>query len=152
MLKRDIDSVYAIECESFRTPWSRKSLLDELKNNLAYYGVLHDEDKVIGYAGMWVLYDEAHITNVAIKKSERGKGLGRFLMQHMMNTAANKGASRMTLEVREHNTVAQNLYKSLGFVTEGVRKKYYSDTGEDGYIMWADIGAAVSNLSQAERK
>ena len=139
MGKKDIDAVYEIECESFISPWSKKSLAEELKNKLAYYGVLYDNEDAIAYAGMWILFDEAHITNVAVRKAARGKGFGRVIMNHMIKEAKEKGATKMTLEVRQNNIIAQNLYKSLGFSLCGVRKGYYSDTGEDGFIMWAQI-------------
>lgn len=139
MTKDDIDEVYRIECESFITPWSKKSLKDELSNKLAYYGVMRDNTCIVAYAGMWTMFDEAHITNIAVTPSYRGKGCGKKIMLHMIQTAKSRGASKMTLEVREKNTVAQNLYKSLGFTLCGVRKGYYSDTGEDAFIMWADI-------------
>lgn len=139
MQRCDLDAVYAIECDSFITPWSKKSLSDDLKNKIAYYGVAEHEEEILAYAGMWVLFDEAHITNVAVRKLSRGCGLGRSIMQHMISVAKQKGACKMTLEVRENNAVAQNLYKSLGFSLCGIRKGYYSDTGEAAYIMWADI-------------
>lgn len=139
MTKADIESVYRIECESFITPWSKKSLHDELTNKLAHYGVLCVNGEPIAYAGMWVMFDEAHITNVAVTKSHRGKGFGRKIMEYMVQKAKEKGAAKMTLEVRQTNLTAQSLYRSMGFNLCGLRKGYYRDTGEDALIMWADI-------------
>ena len=134
--KSDIDAVYRIEVECFRSPWSKLSLLGELRNKLAYYKVVELENKIIGYCGMWLLYDEAHITNIAISKEYRGNGYAQKLLIEMMKTAVYFDASMMTLEVREHNIAAQNLYHKLGFIKEGERKRYYQDTGESAYLLW----------------
>lgn len=138
MQKADIDAVYEIECRSFRTPWSRWSLSGELKNDVAVYVLLELDGKVIGYCGLWILCDEAHITNIAIHPDFRGSGYGKLLLTASMKTACNRGATRMTLEVREHNTVAQAMYANFGFTMAGRRKGYYADTGEDAYILWND--------------
>ena len=91
---------------------------------------------MIAYGGMWVMFGEAHITNVAVDPAYRGRGYGRRLMLELMQVALRHDAESMTLEVRISNTVAQNLYTSLGFEVAGRRKNYYTDTGEDGLIMW----------------
>lgn len=142
MQKQDVARVAQLERMCFRSPWSENSLRGELKNKLAHYTVLELCGTVIGYAGMWVLFSEAHITNVAIHPDFRRRGLGRELMRHMMEDALGLGANRMTLEVREHNLPAQTLYFSMGFATAGRRKGYYSDSGEDALILWQDDIAA----------
>ena len=145
MTKRDVSRVHEIEVQSFRTPWSKLSLLGELRNDLARYYVAEEADRVIGYAGMWVLFDEAHITNVAIAPEARGRHLGRYLLYGMMEAAHARGADRMTLEVRETNTVAQNLYYSFDFTKQGYRRRYYEDTGEGALLLWNnDLGATVA--------
>lgn len=145
MTKRDVSRVHEIEVQSFRTPWSKLSLLGELRNDLAHYYVAEEADRVIGYAGMWVLFDEAHITNVAIAPEARGRHLGRYLLYGMMEAAHARGADRMTLEVRETNTVAQNLYYSFDFTKQGYRRRYYEDTGEGALLLWNDdLGATVA--------
>ena len=144
MTKRDINRVHEIEVQSFRTPWSKLSLLGELHNDLAHYSVAEEEGRIVGYGGMWVLFDEAHVTNVAIAPEMRGRHLGRYLLYGMMVKALGYGAERMTLEVRETNLVAQNLYYSFDFVKEGYRKRYYEDTGEGALLLWnQDIAATV---------
>lgn len=135
MTRRDIARVYEIEVQSFRSPWSKLSLLGELHNNVAHYYVA-EEGRVIGYGGMWLLFDEAHITNIAIAPEARGQHLGRYLLYGMMEAAQARGAQRMTLEVRETNLVAQNLYFSFDFEKQGFRKRYYEDTGEGAYLLW----------------
>ena len=95
-------------------------------------------DEVCGYAGMWVMFDEAHMTNIAVDPEHRKQGIARKMILHLMKTAMDKGAERMTLEVRENNHNAQRLYASLDFAYAGTRKHYYSDTGENALILWND--------------
>lgn len=144
MTKRDISRVYEIEVQSFRSPWSKLSLLGELHNDVARYYVAEDGGRVIGYGGMWLLFDEAHITNIAIAPERRGEHLGRYLLYGMMESAVARGAEKMTLEVRETNLRAQNLYYSFDFTKQGFRKRYYDDTGEGAYLLWnEDLLATV---------
>lgn len=132
----DIDGVFELENVCFRSPWSRESLEGELKNKVAHYLVMQLDGNLIGYAGMWVMFNEAHITNIGIHPNYRGNGLGKRLMLAIMEYALTFSASEMTLEVRESNTVAQNLYFSLAFECAGIRKHYYSDTDEAAMILW----------------
>jgi ribosomal-protein-alanine N-acetyltransferase len=90
---------------------------------------------ILGYAGMWLMLDEAHITTIAMRTKWRGKGLGELLLASLIETAFDVGAHRVTLEVRVSNEPAQNLYRKYGFSQEGVRPRYYSDNNEDAYIM-----------------
>ena len=136
MQAKHLSGVLAIEQESFPTPWSRYAFYGELLNDFAFYIVAVCGDKVIGYAGMWLILDEAHITNLAVHPDYRQRGIGRSLMQELENKAVLHGAGSMTLEVRPSNNIAKGLYSSLGFSQEGRRRGYYSDTGEDALIMW----------------
>lgn len=97
-----------------------------------------DTGSILGFAGMWLMFDEAHITTIGVRRSLRGRGLGELLLVHMVDAAREMGANRLTLEVRVSNLVAQALYKKYTFKEEGVRKRYYSDDGEDALIMWSD--------------
>lgn len=135
----DIDVVAAIEAATFPTPWSREAFEKELTTNaVARYLVAEVEGAVIGFAGAWIILDESHVTNIAILKDYRGCGYGRQLTAALMQYLANLGAAYATLEVRKSNTVAQNLYTSLGFVKLGVRKRYYEDNQEDAILMVCD--------------
>ncbi len=136
MKKTDVRTVYEIELLSFRTPWSYRSLLGELKNSVAHYTVLEKDGEIIGYCGMWVLFEEAHITNIAIHPTYRGNGYGKQLLHAAMRAAASFGAEMMTLEVRETNSVAQRMYDEMDFLQQGRRKRYYTDTGEDALLLW----------------
>ena len=135
----DLDAVVAIEEATFPTPWSKDSFRQEIERNVAArYLVAEKDGQVIGYAGAWVILDESHITNIAIAEVQRGNGYGRVLTQALMQYLANLGAEYATLEVRKSNIRAQNLYKSLGFIQLGVRKRYYEDNQEDALIMVCD--------------
>lgn len=148
----DLDAVAAIEAATFPTPWSRDSFRQELERNVAArYLVAEMEGQVIGYAGAWIILDESHITNIAIEESRRGLGYGRVLTTALMQYLSNLGAAYATLEVRRSNLRAQNLYKSLGFVELGVRKRYYEDNREDALIMVCDhMPAADPNFEENE--
>ena len=136
MKEEHLDQVAEIEAVSFPAPWSRRSFADELSNNLAcYIVVINDNYQVAGYGGMWLVFDEAQITNVAVRPEMRGAGVGKTLMLCLINQAALSGCRNMYLEVRPSNQIARNMYESLGFVEIGYRKKYYADSGEDAIIM-----------------
>lgn len=140
MKVEDIDTICEIEKEAFPTPWTPGAFHNELTNNhFAYYLVMEVAGAIAGYAGMWIIMDEAHVTNIAVRSAFRGKKLGEGLLTELRRRADKNGARRMTLEVRVTNRVAQNLYEKLGFRSVGVRKGYYTDNNEDALIMWADI-------------
>ena len=148
MKKADVKSVYEIEVQSFRTPWSLRSLMGELKNRIAHYAVLEKDGEIIGYCGMWVLFEEAHITNIAICPAQRGNGYGKQLLHGAMRAAASFGAEMMTLEVRETNAVAQSMYAEMDFLQQGRRKRYYTDTGEDALLLWnRNLSATIEKKS-----
>ena len=153
MEKRDVAAVHDIECICFRSPWSKAALLGELRNVVAHYLVLEKDGKLIGYGGMWVLFEEAHVTNVAILDGYRQSGRGRRLMLAMMERAVRFGAEKMTLEVRETNLVAQRLYAKLDFAQNGYRPRYYSDTGEGALLLWnMDIQRTLERERAADRQ
>lgn len=136
MTLADVSDVYRIETLSFRTPWSRRSLEDEVNNRLAHYLVALTDEKVVGYCGMWVLFEECHITNIAVDPSFRKSGIGKALLVAAMEVGTAFGASSMTLEVRETNRIAQEMYRKLDFQRQGFRKRYYQDTGEGAILLW----------------
>ncbi len=139
MKMQDLDEVMEVEHRCFTTPWSRYSFTHELKDNqFSHYLIARHLGKIIGYAGMWIVLDEAHVTNVGVLPEYRGEGIGELLMRSLIAMAKNRGAKKMTLEVRKNNYVAQNLYSKLGFEPVGIRRGYYLDDREDAVIMWKD--------------
>lgn len=132
----DIPAIMEIEKLSFADPWSEISFEDEITtNDLAYYIVSLVDGKVTGYAGMWVVLDEAQLTNVALHPDYRGHGTGKEILAYMIELAKQLGAAKMTLEVRKTNQIAQRIYRNLGFAVTGTRKNYYPDNGEDAILM-----------------
>lgn len=139
MTLEDIDEVLAIEQKSFFTPWSRNAFVGELTQNpLALYLVGHMGENIVCYAGSWLIHGEAHITNIAVHPNYRGLNIGEAMCRSLLVEVAARGMVKATLEVRVSNTVAQNLYRKLGFNSVGVRPGYYTDTNEDAIIMWKD--------------
>jgi ribosomal-protein-alanine N-acetyltransferase len=131
-----IEKVLEISQLSFPIPWSRKSFEQELSNVFANYFVAKSNNEVIGYGGMWIIIDEGHITNIAVHPKYRNQGVGDKILSKMIATCNEKKVIAMTLEVRLSNIAAQKLYSKYGFMSEGIRKKYYEDNGEDAIIMW----------------
>ncbi len=110
---------------------------------------------IVGYAGIWVMTDEAHVTTIASAPTMRGRGVGELLLVALIHRGIEVGARWMTLEVRASNSVAQNLYRKYTFKEMGVRRRYYSDNGEDALVMWTDALDSESfqaALDQNERK
>jgi ribosomal-protein-alanine N-acetyltransferase len=140
MSEQDLPAVMSIEQASFPNPWSLSSFQSELReNDFAHYHSLILQGEVIGYMGYWVIYDEAHITNLAISPRHRGRGWGEYLLRAVMYYCTRAGIARMTLEARVSNDIALRMYQKLGFATVGVRPGYYSDNQEDALIMWATL-------------
>ncbi|HHX94928.1 MAG TPA: ribosomal protein S18-alanine N-acetyltransferase [Clostridia bacterium] len=131
-----LSSVLEIENVSFPTPWSYRSYMGELtRNNFAHYFVGLIEDKVVGYIGIWIVLDEAHITTIAVAPEFRGNHIAERFIEFGVEYSKVWGAEKMLLEVRVSNKAAQKVYKRMGFVEIGVRKQYYSDTLEDAIVM-----------------
>jgi ribosomal-protein-alanine N-acetyltransferase len=132
----DLPAVHVIERESFSTPWPSHAYRQELENNrLAHYIVARWGDEIVGFAGMWLLVDEAHVTTFATRLAWRRQGIGERLLLALLDLAAARGAHEATLEVRPSNTSARQLYEKYGFKVVGVRPRYYSDNNEDALIM-----------------
>lgn len=140
MTLSDIPAVHEIERLSFVTPWPSYAFEQELTGNrLARYVVarasIADGEAVVGFAGIWLMVDEAHITTFGVHPEWRRRGVGRRLLVRVGELAIELGARRMTLEVRISNSAAQALYAGFGFTITGRRKGYYTDNGEDAYVM-----------------
>lgn len=140
MEEKDLDRIMEIEKDAFTTPWPKESFLLEItKNQLARYIVAEIDNVVVGYGGIWLILDEGHITNIAVESKYRKMGVGKAIVEGLIYLCTKQGIKAMTLEVRESNISAQNLYKKYGFVESGVRPKYYADDNEDAIIMWKKL-------------
>ncbi len=140
MRLEDIPDVMVIEHESFSLPWTEQAFRSEMTlNHFARYLMMDVDGVPAGYAGMWTVIDEAHITNIAVRTAYRGRKLGERLLSELLDQAQQLGLERATLEVRVSNRVARNLYTKMGFREVGIRKGYYSDNNEDAVIMWIDL-------------
>jgi len=140
MTLADAPAVHAIEAATFAIPWSLQSFEEEMTRNACarYLVAQTPAGDIIGFAGVWVVIDEGHITNIAVREDYRGQGIGRQLTAGLMQYAANLGVTYMTLKVRRSNETAQNLYRSLGFIQVGVRKKYMLYDNKAGTEMSAE--------------
>src|ERR1700694_504688 len=135
----DIPAVQAIEQDIFLSPWPRNAYRRELQQNqLATYIVLREDEDIIGYAGLWKMHDEAHVTTVGVRRGDQGKGYGMALMLALIQRAYEMESRWMTLEVRASTFGAMALYEKLGFKVIGRRRGYYTDDGEDAVVMWSD--------------
>lgn len=132
-----IDDLVVVENLSFKIPWSRQSLFDEIiNNNMAVYFSALSDGKAVGYCGMWQVLDEGHITNIAVHPEFRRSGIGSLLLNKLLEEARLRSIKALTLEVRKSNDSAKALYRKYGFEEGGSRKAYYADNHEDAIIMW----------------
>lgn len=135
----DIDAVQVVERASFPVPWPANAFRHELtQNKNAHYIVAKEGDHIVGYAGLWLSLDEAHITTFAVLPEYRRRKIGERMLVAIFDRAARLGAEWLTLEVRASNLGAQRLYEKYGFRPAGIRRRYYSDNNEDAIIMWTD--------------
>lgn len=138
MTDDDLKEVVDIETLSFPSTWPQNAFVNEIhENKLAHYFVGRVEGKVVAYGGIWVILEDSHITTIAVHPDARGKRYGELMLLHLLDETIAKGASWITLEVRETNTVAQNLYRKYGFTIVSTRRGYYSDNNENALVMWA---------------
>ncbi len=140
MLPSDLDAVLVIEEASFAVPWSRESFHFELESNpYARNFVMREEEKIVAFACLWVVYDELKINNIAVDAGERRKGFGATLLRWILDFGRSHGCTQATLEVRPSNFAARALYAAHGFRDVGRRKGYYRDTQEDAILMAAGL-------------
>ena len=130
-----IDGIVKLEKECFTIPWSREMFEEELKSKLAVYYIAMDGEKLIGYAGMWRILDEGHITNIAVASNYRRTGVGQALLDKIIKEAEKLKISTLLLEVRASNNAARRFYEKNGFIEVGLRRGYYVDNNEDAILM-----------------
>lgn len=140
MQKEQLDEVMKIEEQAYgEHHWSKDSFYGELSNELAHYYCAYDEENnLVGYAGSWLIIDEAHITTIAIKPEFKRKKIGEALLNKILEECYKNEIKYVTLEVRVSNTPAISLYEKYGFKSLGTRKGYYQNNNEDALIMWTE--------------
>ena len=138
---RDLEGVLEVEEESFSNPWTRDMYAWELQNRSVchIYVVRTPQHAVAGFCAFWLVFDEVHINNVALRPALRGQGIGTALMRHVFQEGRRLGARRATLEVRASNVGARRLYERLGFSVTSTRRNYYTNPVEDALILWIDL-------------
>ncbi len=140
MLEADIPMLMRLEKECFPTPWTENMFLCQIRlvdisANLVYT----EEDEICGYVVGWFGYEELHILSIGVNPLLRGRGIAEALLNEAMRRSLKAGCTRVILEVRKSNSRAQRFYQKLGFRQVGIRKGYYSETGEDALVLERDI-------------
>lgn len=135
MTENDVPAVASLEKECFSSPWSEASLFESLNNEGSIFLCAKIKEKIVGYIGASVVLDEAYVSDVAVSKNERRRGIGEKLLEECEKICREKGCSFLSLEVRKSNKAAISLYEKCGFVVLGERKNFYSDPRENALIM-----------------
>jgi ribosomal-protein-alanine N-acetyltransferase len=146
--------ILRIEQVSFPSPWAGESFEHEVRNPLSrFWGILSD-DRLMAYICFWVAAGEIHLMNIAVHPKMRKKGLGRLLMEKMIQSGGEEDVRKIWLEVRPSNVAARALYSGIGFVEVGRRRRYYTDTGEDAIVMTLALArpGAVAGEAQARQR
>lgn len=136
MRREDIDQVHEIEQQVFSMPWSREDFVQSLKDPKNLYLVMDCDGVIAGYCGLWSVLDEGQITNVAVQSTFRNQGIGGVLVRELLKKGKERGLTAFTLEVRESNKYAVQLYKRCGFEEVGIRPNFYEKPTENAVIMW----------------
>lgn len=138
--KADLPAIAALEVEVYGDPWSEQIIRGELAQENRIYLVVEDDGRIVGFGGIMLVLEDAHITTLGIAPTHRRRGVGSRLLLELIDRAIEAGSRNLTLEVRESNADAQALYERFGFSNVGKRHGYYRD--EDALVMWAlDIDA-----------
>jgi [ribosomal protein S18]-alanine N-acetyltransferase len=154
MRRRHLPAVLAIEEQVQPRPWSERIFRSELGQSNRCYLVAHHGGSVVGFAGVLLVLDEGHVTNIAVDPSWHRRAVATRLLVRLCRTAVERGSRNLTLEVRMSNDGAQALYRRFGFAPGGVRKAYYPDNREDALVMWAhdiDLPSYEERLVEIER-
>jgi ribosomal-protein-alanine N-acetyltransferase len=142
----DLDAVLEIDQASFSNPWTRLMYEQELQNDQSFIFVARRAGSpVVGYCSYWIVLDEVHVNNIAVRPGWRRHGIGRALLEHVLAEGRRRRCRAATLEVRRSNTAALRLYEEGGFVQGGVRRGYYRDPDDDALVLWAAIQDIGSN-------
>jgi [ribosomal protein S18]-alanine N-acetyltransferase len=136
----DLGEIMTIENTSFAEPWPAPSMVNEIVNrSWSRVVVITDDRQIIGFMVYWAVATELHLLNFAVKTNHRERGIGRMMINHLVEVATEENRTGIALEVRASNQQAQNLYRSIGFEQICVHAEYYTDNGEDALVMWLTI-------------
>lgn len=131
----DAKELAMLDSKCFSVPWSEESFFKEAKNPIANYVIARIDDRIVGYAGFWAVTDEGQITNIAVLKDFRRQKIAHKMLLELIEKAKEKGIKTLTLEVRESNLAAINLYTGFNFKKVGIRKNYYKNPPENAVLM-----------------
>jgi ribosomal-protein-alanine N-acetyltransferase len=152
MTAEDLPAVQQIERASFTTPWPAQAYRQELEaNRLAHYLVAQIGDQIVGYGGIWLMVDEAHVTTFAVHPAYRRRRIGERMLIALLDLSRDRQAREATLEVRLSNLPARRLYEKYGFRPVGIRPRYYSDNQEDALIMTTEPLATTAMRERIAR-
>lgn len=152
MTSADLEAVAEVERAAYAVGWPATAFENEIQNNrLSRYVVLRRGDEVVGFGGLWLLVDQAHIVTVAVKPGARRQGYGRMIVHALIEIAIDAHMDSATLECRVSNEAARALYRHYGFYEVGERKRYYADNGEDAVIMTTEALASPAYASRLDR-
>jgi [ribosomal protein S18]-alanine N-acetyltransferase len=141
-LSRDLEGILAVDRATFERPWTREMYVWEATHSdVARFYVARHAGIVVAYLAGWVIFDELHINNLAVDPAWRRRGVAGTLLTHVLRAAAEEGAIRATLEVRQSNEPARRLYERFGFAFAGVRPAYYREPVEDALVLWREGGS-----------
>ena len=135
MQPEDVDEVVKIEQQSFSDPWSKYNFTAELELPFSWVWVAKIKNELVGYCSCWEIEGELQIANLAVHPDFRNRGIGKNILQEILNRACQRKVKKVTLEVRESNQFGLKLYQAFGFTEVGRRKKYYRKPTEDGLIL-----------------
>ena len=152
MRRRHLRTVLRIEAQVYPRPWSLSLFMSELALRATRaYVVARCEGVVVGYAGLMLTGEDAHITTIAVDPAWQRHKIATRLLHHLATVARERGSRHLTLEVRVSNAAAQDLYRKFGFRPAGIRKNYYVETNEDALVMWADDIGTDEYLERLDR-
>lgn len=136
MQEADVPYISKLEEETFSMPWSAESFLEMIQKEDQQYYVAEEDGQLLGGCGLLMVLDEGNITNVVVRPEARNRGIGTMLVQHLIAEGERAGLTAFTLEVRVSNLMAIHVYEKCGFVSEGIRPRFYEKPTEDAVIMW----------------
>lgn len=140
MREADLVQTAGLERLYFSVPWSERQLRESLARPEYRFLAAEEAGRTIGYGGLLMILDEGNITNIVVEEAYRGRGIGRALTEALLEEGRSCGLRAFTLEVRAGNRAAIHMYESIGFVSEGVRRRFYQRPAEDALIMWKREG------------